>query len=1144
MTCSPFRPAIVAAFAAVACLATSLTAQTPFSSSIAGTIRDGSGAVVQGVTVTITAPSLIGGAQVSSSSADGTYRFVQLPSGVYDIAVHAAGFRPLQRPGLRVGSGASVTLDHELAVATVTDTVVIRGNAPIVDVRSAAVPVRLDEDLLENLPTSRSIAGLINLAPGISSNVAFGGSQAGNEILIDGVRMTDPVLQDPGLRANYNWVQEVNVVALGAPAEYGGFTGAAAFATLRSGSNRFSGLGEFWTTQPSWLSSNTEELSATLQRQFDSRELIDWYDSSAQLGGPLVTDRLWFFAGLQYARYNDRPAGYAGPGSRDETDRQFIVKPTASITPRLRLDGYVEHGTSRVYGDWLSSQFPIESSNDNWAPQTSWNAHAAWTLSQRTIAEARYGGYDKRWWSDPHQPATYDAPYPRYERSTQQWSQNTNWCIHDDSSVHTASAVLSHFVDGVFGVAHELKIGTEYEATSARQELRYPGGRNYHYNLGVPVEVEVWPGFAGQATTGRNLVFAQDTWALTNRLTLSPGIRLEWNRGSVPGKENVFRTRTIGPRFGVAWDLRGDHRTVVRAHVGRYYDAIFSSRIAQADVSDSKPSIWYRIDGPDQWVELFRSSVQPYAIDPDLDHSHVDQIVVGVEQEIAGAISLQAQYIRRRFDTFMGLIDTGSVYAPTQRRDPGQDGVLGTGDDGAMLDVFNLTNPGNNRIEYTNPDDAFNNYDAVQFVGRKRYSRDWQLQGSYTWSRNRGTVGNRWHVNAARFDLGQPGRFVNPNLGINALGSATFDPTHEAKMIGTYRVPYWGGFMMSGVYRYMTGQAWGRVAFVTGFAQGSSVSASSRRARVVLRRSTSWISGSRRPCRSRGCRRRWGCSRMCSTSGTRACRILTLATPSTRTPGRDSASHSRGSIRACCVSGSGPRSNRALLLHVERDRVGTRPTCAEHRASRTARLDESNLLESQQFPRRRFFDVARKGIQSGQPAERHAGQVLDRGQRRLCGVVRAEDEFFFAQKILLRHGVAGRAELAGFVVNKCDHLPERHWNPDPEPGRIVVAEHWAREYADAHVVLPSVLQRIVLQSEPDARVERLHLRHGIGQVHRIGIAAGPGFWGAPHRVFAACHVTTRELGRIAVWTTDRLSIPGMRGSTRHPGRFALTGSLP
>ena len=134
------------------------------------------------------------------------------------------------------------------------------------------MPVRLDEALLQNLPTERSIASMINLAPGVSADVAFGGSQKGNEIVLDGVRMTDPLLQDPVLRANYNWVQEMNVVALGAPAEFGGFTGAAAHAVLRSGANRFSGLGEFWTTRPNWLSNNTRDLSETLQRRFGNKE--------------------------------------------------------------------------------------------------------------------------------------------------------------------------------------------------------------------------------------------------------------------------------------------------------------------------------------------------------------------------------------------------------------------------------------------------------------------------------------------------------------------------------------------------------------------------------------------------------------------------------------------------------------------------------------------------------------------------------------------------------------------------------------------------------------------------------------------------------------------------------------------------------
>ena len=168
-----------------------------------------------------------------------------------------------------------------------------------------------------------------------------------------------------------------------------------------------------------------------------------------------------------------------------------------------------------------------------------------------------------------------------------------------------------------------------------------------------------------------------------------------------------------------------------------------------------------------------------------------------------------------------------------------------------MLDVFNLTNPGNQFNFYTNPDDAFNQYDAVQVVARKRYARDWQLQGSYTWSKNRGTVGNRWHVNAARFDLGNPGRFVNPNSNINAYGRATFDPTHEVKVLGSYRLPWWGGTMVSGVYRYMTGQAWGRTASSRLYA-GSATDPHRAAGHATARRpSTAWICGSRRRSASR-----------------------------------------------------------------------------------------------------------------------------------------------------------------------------------------------------------------------------------------------------------------------------------------------------
>lgn len=797
-------------------------AQAPFSASLTGTVRDASAAVLVGASVTIAAPTLIGGPQTVTTNAAGVYRFGLLPAGTYDVVVEAAGFRPLKQSGVRVSSGAVVTIDAKLSLADVTSEVEVRGGSPVVDVKSAAVPVRLDSDQLSNLPTVRSLSSVINLAPGVAADVAYGGSQEGNEILIDGVRTTDPLFQDPLLRANYNWLQEVSVVALGAPAEFGGFTGAAAHAVLRSGSNRFSGLGEYWTTRPSWLDTNTADLSATLQRQFLSRQLLEWHDSSAQVGGPILRDRLWFFTGIQYGRHNDTPAGFTGPGSRDEHDVQLIVKPTASISPAVRLDGFIEHGRHHVYGEYIDANFPIEASNDVWNPQTSWNAHLTWTLSDDTVVEARHGGYDAFHAEDPHPPATLAGPAPHYDLGTGLWSQNTNAYFKQDSRVQTVSTSLAHHIDRGGRGGHDLKVGVEYETTRGHQDYRYPGGRTYYDLFGEPYELEIWDGDGGTATTSRTVLHGQDSWTAGNRLSVGPGVRIEWNRGSVPNQPNVFQTTTMAPRIGVAWDVTGNHRTVARFHYGYYYDPIFSSRIMSEDRSDVHASILYEIVGPDELVEESRTSTQDrFAIDPEIRHSHVKQLILGFEHELFADFSLQTQYIRRRFDTYMGLIDTGSIYEPIQLRDPGPDGRLGTPDDGALLDVFNLTNPGNRFDYYTNPTSAFNRYDAFQVVGRKRYSDNWQLQASYTWSNNRGTVGNRWHVNAARFDLGNPGRFVNPNTFINAFGQASFDPTHEAKVLGTYRLPQLGGVIVSGVYRYTTGQAWGRTATITGFAQGS-----------------------------------------------------------------------------------------------------------------------------------------------------------------------------------------------------------------------------------------------------------------------------------------------------------------------------------
>ena len=198
---------------------------------------------------------------------------------------------------------------------------------------------------------------------------------------------------------------------------------------------------------------------------------------------------------------------------------------------------------------------------------------------------------------------------------------------------------------------------------------------------------------------------------------------------------------------------------------------------------------------------------------------------MGLERQLFPDFSLTAQYINRRFRDFMGFIDTGSVYAATQKVDPGPDGKSGTADDGQALTVYNLTNPGKEFKLFTNPANAFRNYDAFQLIGAKRYSSNWQASLSYTWSRATGTVNNIGGSNAGGTtnfqSVGQTGAFTDPNHFINADGPSTFDYTNQVKLDGTYRVPALGGFNISAVYRYTTGLAWGRTATIRGLSQGN-----------------------------------------------------------------------------------------------------------------------------------------------------------------------------------------------------------------------------------------------------------------------------------------------------------------------------------
>ncbi|REG29737.1 carboxypeptidase family protein [Archangium gephyra] len=277
---------------------------------LTGTVVDASNKQpVADVVVTATSPSLQG-EQIAVTDATGLYRLPQLPPGIYTVRFEKEAFQVLARDGVTLRLNSTVRFNAELLPEGMSVTVDVVAAAPAVDVGSTRTGVSVDTELMNRLAVvrpgskgsaSRSFESLAELAPGANADaygVSIGGTTSPeNGFLVDGLSTGNPALGILGTPLSAEFIQEVNVITGGFMPEFGRSTGGVMTAVTKSGSNQLHGS-VFGNLAPGFLEGTPTPIAREGTVITTRQQLWNLGDFGATLGGPLVQDKLWFFAGV------------------------------------------------------------------------------------------------------------------------------------------------------------------------------------------------------------------------------------------------------------------------------------------------------------------------------------------------------------------------------------------------------------------------------------------------------------------------------------------------------------------------------------------------------------------------------------------------------------------------------------------------------------------------------------------------------------------------------------------------------------------------------------------------------------------------------------------------------------------------------
>jgi hypothetical protein len=368
---------------------------------------------------------------------------------------------------------------------------------------------------------------------------------------IDGVDTSDPEAGSAWSFVNYNIIDQVELAGLGAPAEYGGFTGVVFNSTTKSGGNEVHGVADAYFTNDSltWDNGAPEGINPTVRK---------YVNATANVGGPFIKDKLWWYVSGQY--YNN-VTNNGGPDRNEKSPRAF-GKLSWQVNANNNFDVWVEWDKFDVTGRGGDPHTPIEATVTERAPEYVWNAAWKSVLTPSTILDVTFQGYTGYYYLDP--ASGYELT-GLYDGLTADYTQNSIYYYLADRDRNQLNASISKHVSEWAG-SHDFKFGVEIETIdrSAVDTAIPRGSGSTTTTMGTIQGPESRIIRGPPTTTGasydlhgtneRVSAFAQDDWQVSSRFTINPGIRLDYIVGKVPGLGNVYDYLAPAPRLGMAWN--------------------------------------------------------------------------------------------------------------------------------------------------------------------------------------------------------------------------------------------------------------------------------------------------------------------------------------------------------------------------------------------------------------------------------------------------------------------------------------------------------------------------------------------------------------------------------------------------------------